>query len=296
MRNHHVRSQSAMEYLMTYGWAILIIAVVLGSLYQLGVFNASNYAPRAQPGGCKVFRPNGSGTTAYINLEGVCTGELPQYVAGFNGGSSYVDAGNGASLSPTNAITISAWVKISTASTTNNERIVGKDRSVAYTLTMETSAGISAFMFAANVGGVAQSPSWSSSTIPLNQWTHVVATFNGVVANYYMNGAAAGSESFSPTGSIGTTTEHLYIGYDPGGPYWFNGLISNVQIYNTSLDASEVQSLYAEGIGGAPQVLNNLVGWWPLNGNATDYSGNGNQGTPYSIMYTSSWMSGYQGH
>ena len=27
-----------MEYLMTYGWAILIIAVVLGALFSLGVF------------------------------------------------------------------------------------------------------------------------------------------------------------------------------------------------------------------------------------------------------------------
>ncbi|MGC8547455.1 MAG: hypothetical protein ACP5MC_00425 [Candidatus Micrarchaeia archaeon] len=35
--------QSAMEYLMTYGWAILILAVVLGALYGLGVFNASRF-------------------------------------------------------------------------------------------------------------------------------------------------------------------------------------------------------------------------------------------------------------
>jgi len=35
--------QSAMEYLMTYGWAILIIAVVLAALYGLGVFNAGNF-------------------------------------------------------------------------------------------------------------------------------------------------------------------------------------------------------------------------------------------------------------
>ncbi|MDE1833336.1 MAG: hypothetical protein KGH58_02865 [Candidatus Micrarchaeota archaeon] len=32
------RAQSAMEYLMTYGWAILVIAVALAILYQLGVF------------------------------------------------------------------------------------------------------------------------------------------------------------------------------------------------------------------------------------------------------------------
>ncbi len=36
------KAQSAMEYLMTYGWAILIIAVVLGALFQLGVFSGSS--------------------------------------------------------------------------------------------------------------------------------------------------------------------------------------------------------------------------------------------------------------
>ncbi len=35
--------QSAMEYLMTYGWAILILAIVLAALYGLGVFNASKF-------------------------------------------------------------------------------------------------------------------------------------------------------------------------------------------------------------------------------------------------------------
>jgi len=36
------KAQSAMEYLMTYGWAILIIAVVLAILYQLGIFGGSS--------------------------------------------------------------------------------------------------------------------------------------------------------------------------------------------------------------------------------------------------------------
>jgi len=36
------KAQSAMEYLMTYGWAILIIAVVLGALFSLGVFSGAS--------------------------------------------------------------------------------------------------------------------------------------------------------------------------------------------------------------------------------------------------------------
>ncbi len=42
MFGRRFRAQSAMEYLMTYGWAILIIAVVLGALFSLGVFNGSS--------------------------------------------------------------------------------------------------------------------------------------------------------------------------------------------------------------------------------------------------------------
>jgi len=35
------RLQSALEYMMTYGWAILIIVIVAGVLYSLGIFNPS---------------------------------------------------------------------------------------------------------------------------------------------------------------------------------------------------------------------------------------------------------------
>ena len=66
-----------------------------------------------------------------------------------------------------------------------------------------------------------------------------------------------------------------------------------MQIYNTSLSQSEIQALYKEGIGGAPINVNNLVGWWPLNGNTNDYSGNDNNGVPTNITYTSAWTSSY---
>ena len=72
-----------------------------------------------------------------------------------------------------------------------------------------------------------------------------------------------------------------------------NGQIANVQVYNTSLSGPEVNALYIEGIGGAPLKLQNLVGWWPLNGNANDYSGDNNNGAPSGVSYTSQWTSGY---
>ncbi len=37
---NNFRAQSAMEYLMTYGWAILIIAIVLAAMFTLGIFKS----------------------------------------------------------------------------------------------------------------------------------------------------------------------------------------------------------------------------------------------------------------
>ncbi len=39
----NLSAQSAMEYLMTYGWAILIISIVLAALFALGVFSSSSF-------------------------------------------------------------------------------------------------------------------------------------------------------------------------------------------------------------------------------------------------------------
>ena len=39
---HTHRSQSALEYMMTYGWAILIIVIVAAVLYSLGIFSPSS--------------------------------------------------------------------------------------------------------------------------------------------------------------------------------------------------------------------------------------------------------------
>ena len=38
-----MKAQSAIEYLTTYGWAILVIAIVLAVLYELGLFSPSTY-------------------------------------------------------------------------------------------------------------------------------------------------------------------------------------------------------------------------------------------------------------
>ena len=45
------KAQSAMEYLMTYGWAILIILIAIAALFYLGVFSPST------PNNCRIQAP-----------------------------------------------------------------------------------------------------------------------------------------------------------------------------------------------------------------------------------------------
>ena len=286
---HSTRAQSAMEYLMTYGWAILIIAIVLGVLYYLGVFNSANLAPHAQPGSCHVFRPNGPGTTYDAGFSGTCQGELPEYTSMYAGsGSISVPA----PMMPSGQAprTIIAWI---------NPSSEGSNSGIFYYGGANCNPDGAVFGLIINNGylflwGSCDDVS-SSIQIPLDTWSFVAVNYTGSTATFFYNGDAVGNPfSYTSYACDSSDCTNSYIGGANG--WWggqFSGEIANIQVYNASLSANDIHKLYLEGIGGAPIKLQNLVGWWPLNGNAQDYSGNLNNGVPSSIAYSSSWTSGY---
>ena len=276
-----------MEYLMTYGWAILIIAVVLGALYYLGVFNTSNLAPRAQPGSCKVVRPNGPGTTTFINLAGVCTGQLPLFVGSFDGVSSYINIGHAASFNIINAITIAGWYKPAGQPSVDWTPLFGKSAAWYIHTNLASNYNIHFFQIYNSIGTVTATTSY---TVGDNNWHYYVGTYDSATGNllFYVDGVQRGNAITS--GTLSSQPAHdMEISGVEGNTRYDNGQMSNVQLYNTSLSTVEIQGLYAEGIGGAPTRFQNLVGWWPLNGNANDYSGNGNNGAATSVVFTSTW-------
>ncbi len=284
------KSQSAMEYLMTYGWAILIIAVVLTVLFQMGIFSAGNFQPHAQAGSCQVSR-----TVAGVSLEGQCNGLLPEFVMQViepqSGGSpAYIKALNSPSLtiSTTGNMTISIWVNVVSQTTGHINEFyaagfddnydTGQIRDSNYNIEMVR--GANQEMFAG---------------YNLGQWYNFIGTYtyNGVGGNVYLyrDGAYIGG---GPAGTGTATTSNVIIGVLQNLGAITEIQFSNLQIYNTTLSPSEVNAIYLSGIGGAPTRPQNLVGWWPLNGNANDYSGNGNNGQAYgSVTYSSAWESGY---
>ena len=292
-----MRAQAAIEYLMTYGWAILIIAVALAVLFSLGIFNPNQYTAKAQAGTCQVTRPYGPNTTAQVSLTGVCTGEAPREMPQLNGQDAsiaiplyeeglqqfsicfweYELPGPGS---------VGGYQVGSTSPLYINEVNNGAFEFYPNSISLWMGAGPGAAEYNTYPGG----------------WNFLCGTYsytqNSKEVTLYFNGAAVGT---APAGQSSLSFSQIVIGdganTNSGGEAYqtyFPGYITNVQAYNTTLGANAVSAMYRNGLGGVPARLQNLVGWWPLNGNGNDYSGNGNDAnTENGVIYTTGWTKFY---
>lgn len=317
-----VRLQSAMEYLMTYGWAILIIAVVLAALFELGVFNVLSLEPHVAPGACYVYRPEGPSTLAYISLSGECNGYLPQFVASFNGYSTNISAPISAlSLMNKGQFAVTSWIYVK--GQTGTEQIpVSLGADVCYT-SYSSGPNDTGVILIAAPGYPASAPSnaqpdyfkaaacifnttyggaqWEWVTADFtqgdyNKWIFVATTYNGTYLDLYINGNLVNSTKapgtlLPPKGYI--SLGNMYSPIYSGSRFWYNGSLSNIQVYNESISAQGVKYLYDKGIGEPPEELDKLALWIPLNGNANDYSGNTYGSQFYNGSYYG-WINNYR--
>ncbi len=291
--------QSAVEYLTTYGIAILIIAIIGVTIYGLNLLNPYSLSPKANPSSCQVTRPNGPGSDIFLELVGpnCMQNDIPEYVAQFNGQSSYINLGNPNYFSPEagsngGRMSICAWYYIvslsnyhgfllkgeSSPSNGNGwEYAIGQGSQQTYVVWTTSGADIASYSF---------------SPLMTKRWTFTCFTYNysSSTAYVYIN-TTRYAATFSPGTPASQTNANLTIGAGENG--YSNVELSNLQIYNTTLSQQQVQTIYSEGIGGAPIDLTSLVGWWPLNGNAKDYSGNQNEGISNGVTFISNWESGY---
>ena len=58
---HSAKGQSALEYLMTYGWALVVIVIVIAALFAFGVFSTPQTC--SQTGGSMLVKEYAIGTT-----------------------------------------------------------------------------------------------------------------------------------------------------------------------------------------------------------------------------------------
>jgi prepilin-type N-terminal cleavage/methylation domain-containing protein len=162
----------------------------------------------------------------------------------FNGSSNHIDLGNSSVFDITNTITISLWVKFSVGKTTE---IIGKFNNAntaigAYEIYQNSNNKIGFSTVETGSGRTLL----SASIVPLNTWTHIVATSDGIKKRIFINGV---QDQYTQTiiSQLDVTTGKLLIGSYLDNSYAFNGLIDNIRIYSSALSGSEVQKLYAEG-------------------------------------------------
>lgn len=286
------KAQSAMEYVTTYGWAIVIITIVIVALYSFGLFSGKLGQTRAPPGECSIYRPNGPGTSSGTNLVGLCTGVLPEYVSRFG------DSGPSSFGNSNVTVPIVRYMPLITTTNGNKMTLTGwllkavpepVETALAYGNFSSLNPPFNGIYLDSNDSSATQCPhglalEYNNSIMcvfkypePEFTWTFVAIEDNGTNTIGYaiINGNVVSASA--PLGPLYIPRRSALLISTP-----WNGLISNIQLYNTSLSRNEIMGLYDEGLGGAPIDIQNIAGWWPLNGNWNDYSGNGNQGYAYN--------------
>ena len=166
----------------------------------------------------------------------------------YNGISNSISVPNSSSLNP-NYISVSVWVK-PTVYTNSWQYIIDKSLDVSNTFDSRgwsirmTNTGIMELELRAN--GIMSSV-FSTTTIPLNTWTHIVFTFNGSQLKLYFNNTNVFNQNI--TGFVTPNTSDLSIGYmphvnmPPWGYFW-NGQIDDIGVWNRPLTACEIKNLY----------------------------------------------------
>jgi hypothetical protein len=162
----------------------------------------------------------------------------------FNGTTARVTINDAPSLRLTTGITLEAWV-FPTATLKGWRAIVDKNVD-GYYLMASSDQGNPAGGGTFTAGN---QNTFGPSTLAVNVWTHLAATFDGVTVRLYVNGVQVASQA--QTTPLTPTTGTLQIGADSYGEF-FAGRIDEVRVYNRALSQGEIQTDMNTTVGGTP--------------------------------------------
>ena len=201
-------------------------------------------------------------------------------VLSLNGSTGYAST-TGPAVNTAGSFTVSAWVKVNAFASGVRQTFVAQQATTNAGFYLESDPTTSKWDFA--IAGTdttsAGSPIIeSSSPAATNTWTHLVGVYDSTSSTmtFYVNGAAAGTTTdnhpIAATGSV--DIGHGF--YNAGPDNYANASISDVQIYQYPLSATDVTSIYQGKTVGA-------AGRWTFSegkgSTAGDSSGNSHTAT-----------------
>jgi hypothetical protein len=200
-----------------------------------------------------------SGSVAVTGTENNCT-QLPGILNNalqFNGSSSYVSFPHvdaSFDFERTNPFSISAWIK---TSNTGLQGIISKVKSGGATQGWKLTTQGNVVYFKLTYTDGTGIEATNTLTVTDNNWHHVVATYDGSNSSagmkFYIDNSLDSSSSLlnNLTANIVTGSLSINVGRTLTSQY-FNGMIDELQIFNSELSQSDVNTLYHEVIGSGP--------------------------------------------
>lgn len=164
----------------------------------------------------------------------------------FDGTNDYVNCGSSSAYNPTSAITLGCWVYFNRLNI--REIFIGKGNGAIASSNqywIEKQSNNTILLLISVIGGSSEyGLTLSDFNIQNNQWYYISLTYNKQTFIGYVNGVQ-NTTTISVSFNLNTTSNNLAIGRlgDLAGRY-LSGRISNVQLYNRALSASEVQQNY----------------------------------------------------
>jgi hypothetical protein len=223
----------------------------------------------------------------------------------FNGDNAYIRVTRSPALEFTGPFTLAAW--INPHATDGWRTILIKKFNIAgYSLYLANA--LCRFEVAGKRG--------ETGELSGRQWTHVAGIYDGTNLLQYINGVKA---NILPGGVMTNSATDLCIGCWslPGQPRerLFKGYLDDVRLYARALSNEEIKALYSLTKAGSPSndlpatitippaetaapaagttdVKRGLVAYYPLAGDARDYSGHTNHGTARSLLFPTDPMRG----
>ena len=198
------------------------------------------------------------------------------------------------------AFTISLWFNSSQLTTSTIKSIMVNETYQNSGFRYGTDSNRKLVFWASESGGTVGLT--SNVALAEGKWYHAVIVYTGSTAKMYLDGVEVASTS----GSIVSNTVDIKIAQAIGGKEYFKGLIDEVKIYNYARTPAQIIYDYNKGgpvaqyrfDEGSGTIAKNdysssdagvaPMGWWRMDNDWTDSSGNANTGTATGATFSSS--------